>query len=562
MLDSGPQGRRRPRRAAAVCLLFAAAATAQPLVMGYGQSPPLTYRKPDGSPAGLAVEVMEEAARREGIRLEWRYATGGGANLVHARTVEAWPILGIPQPLPEGLFATQPWWRIDHQVATPLGSPIQKPAGLSGKRVAFQDAPFNRALVERHLPAGIIPVPHLAAVEATQAFCRGEADALFLNQYSLHRMMLVRPPECRDGEYQLFGVPEAPLEISIATRVEKRGMVQGLRRRIDEMALDNSLAVIARRYPPVTASQNEQLARLAQARHQRDLLFYGLAAALLLLGVGSYLLARLHREMKARQATEERLRQAQKMEAIGRLAGGVAHDFNNLLTVINGFSALSLSRLPAGDAVRGNLEQILTAGERAADLTRQLLAFGRRQVLQPRPVSLNELVRESEKLLRRLIGEDIELDCALDDSIAPVKADPSQIHQIIMNLAVNGRDAMPEGGRLLIATAMETLGVDGACRHPEVPPGVYVRLSVSDTGHGLDAATRAKIFDPFFTTKELGRGTGLGLSTVHGIVSQSGGFIDVDSEPGQGATFRVFLPAVAGLAARGKSLGADSTPTS
>jgi signal transduction histidine kinase len=548
MLDSGAAVKRGTQRIAAVLLLSAAVAAAQPLVMGYSQFPPLSYRTSSGLAAGLVVEVMEEAARREGIRLEWRYAAGGGPDLLQARTVEAWPTLHTPQPLPKGVFATDPWWHIDTQVLTPLGSPIQKAADLSGKRVAIQDSPFYRSQVERHLPASIVLVPLDTGVAATQAFCRGEADALFLNQYTLHRMMLVRPPECRDGSYQLFGVPEAPLEISIGVGGEKRAVAQRLRQRIDEMALDQTLAEIAQRYPPVTASANEQLARLAKARHQRDLLFYGLAAALVVLGVGGYLLVRLRREMKAHQATEERLREAQRLEAIGRLAGGVAHDFNNLLTVINGFSALSLSRLPAGDPVRGNLEQVLQAGERAADLTRQLLAFGRRQVLQPRLVNLNELLRESEKLLRRLIGEDIALHCALDDSIAPVKADPGQIHQVIMNLAVNGRDAMPEGGKLLISTAMETLGVDGARRHPEAPPGSYVRLSVSDTGHGLDAATRARIFDPFFTTKELGRGSGLGLSTVHGIVSQSGGFIDVESEPGQGATFRVFLPAVAGRA--------------
>ncbi len=240
---------------------------------------------------------------------------------------------------------------------------------------------------------------------------------------------------------------------------------------------------------------------------------------------------------------EDQLRQAQKMEAIGQLAGGVAHDFNNLLTAINGYADLLMSTAEKRDSAHSWLKEIRDAGERAADLTRQLLAFSRRQVLQPQVVDLNAIVRDTERLLRRVIGEDVELACNLDPHTGAVKADPNQIHQLLMNLAVNARDAMPAGGRLTISTANAPDPAAPELSGEEAKAG-YVELMVSDTGHGMDAATRERIFEPFFTTKEQGKGTGLGLSIVYGIVRQSNGGITVDTEPGRGATFRIVLPRV------------------
>jgi PAS domain S-box-containing protein len=239
-------------------------------------------------------------------------------------------------------------------------------------------------------------------------------------------------------------------------------------------------------------------------------------------------------DVTERKNIEAQLLQAQKMESIGRLAGGVAHDFNNLLTVINGYADMVLKRISADDDVYPHLREIRNAGDRAAELTRQLLAFSRKQVLQPKVLSLNDIVLDSDKMLRRLIGEDIELICILDPSLRAVEADPGQLNQVIVNLAVNARDAMPSGGKLIIETANSEQGVS---------------LTVRDTGHGMEAGTLEHVFEPFFTTKGVGKGTGLGLATVYGIVRQSAGHISVASEAGYGTTFTIRLPATDGIAA-------------
>ena len=249
-------------------------------------------------------------------------------------------------------------------------------------------------------------------------------------------------------------------------------------------------------------------------------------------------------DITERAALELQLLQSQKMEAVGRLAGGVAHDFNNLLTVIKGYGELMLEELTTNDPMRAEVEEVQKAADRAASLTRQLLAFSRRQVMAPKIIDLNSVVANMDKLLRRLLGEDVEFHTVLDANLGRVKADPGQVEQVIMNLAVNARDAMPGGGKLTIETMNLDLDTFYAREHVTVAAGPYAMIAVSDTGVGMDAETQSHIFEPFFTTKELGKGTGLGLSTVYGIVKQSGGYIWVYSELGRGTTFKVYLPRV------------------
>jgi two-component system cell cycle sensor histidine kinase/response regulator CckA len=251
-------------------------------------------------------------------------------------------------------------------------------------------------------------------------------------------------------------------------------------------------------------------------------------------------------DVTARHVLEAQLQQAQKMEAVGQLAGGVAHDFNNLLTVVLGFSRLVRENLHEGDPGIADIEEVIQAGVRATALTKQLLAFSRKEVMQPVAVDLNALIGNTHTMLRRLIGEDIEVTLALDAELAPIYADPGQLDQVLINLAVNARDAMPSGGRLTIETANVNLDASFGSKHGPVEAGPYVMLAVSDSGIGMTEEVRARLFEPFFTTKERGRGTGLGLSTVFGIVKQSGGYLYVYSEPGQGATFKIYFPRLAG----------------
>lgn len=300
----------------------------------------------------------------------------------------------------------------------------------------------------------------------------------------------------------------------------------------------------------LTGLDDEAMARQAVRKGAQDYLVKGRLDGYSLSRAARYAVDRKQAE-KALRESEAQLRQAQKMESIGQLACGIAHDFNNLLTVINSYSDMLLGDMGFDDTFRqSGLEQIKEAGHRAASLTRQLLAFSRRQILEPKVLDLNEAVSSMAKLLRRLIGEDIALVLCPHPQLGRVKADPGQVEQIIMNLAVNARDAMPGGGQVTIETMNVELDGSSTRTHPAGRPGSYVLLAVSDTGCGMNADTLARIFEPFFTTKEFGKGTGLGLATVDGIVKQSGGSIRVSSDLGKGTTFKIFFPCVESEAER------------
>jgi len=361
----------------------------------------------------------------------------------------------------------------------------------------------------------------------------------------------------------LLEKPEAGIQLEWVDRLS-RGLTQLAQGKSDLVLLDLSLPdsqgletfdrvqSCAQDVPIVvlTGLDDESMANQAVRRGAQDYLVKGRLDSYLLVRAARYAVERKLAERALRES-EAKLRQSQKMEGIGQLAGGIAHDFNNLLTVINSYSDMLLGEVGFDHPfVRNGLDQIKEAGHRAASLTRQLLAFTRQQVLEPKILDLNESVSTMAKLLRRLIGEDIALVLCPHPALGRVNIDPGQVEQIIMNLAVNARDAMPGGGQLTIETMnVELDGID-AHQPPSVEPGSYVMLKVSDTGCGMDADTQTRMFEPFFTTKGPGKGTGLGLATVYGIVKQSGGNIVVASDLGKGTTFNIYLPRIEGAAER------------
>jgi signal transduction histidine kinase len=392
----------------------------------------------------------------------------------------------------------------------------------------------------------------------------GRADTMAVQKYD------VRRPEAEGGDFEerywspqnspVFG-PDGKIcfiihrveDVTEFVRLKQAGRErEELTRALQHSATQMEAEIYLRAQEVASANRSLQTANTVLARlyHQISLLLSH--ASELHLEPGSAddwdllrnpigpeeILARVSRMIADYQRMQEQLRQSQKMEAVGRLAGGVAHDFNNLLTVIAGYAALLKEELGA-NREQPELEEIQNAVKRAAELTRQLLTFSRKQVWQPRVLDVNGVVSGMEGMLRRLIGEDISLVTALAGDLGKIKADPGQIEQVIMNLAVNARDAMPAGGKLLIETKTTHLE---AGQMASLPAGRYVQLSVSDTGHGMSAETASRIFEPFFTTKEVGRGTGLGLSTALGIVEQSGGTLTVESKLGVGTVFRAYLP--------------------
>jgi PAS domain S-box-containing protein len=321
------------------------------------------------------------------------------------------------------------------------------------------------------------------------------------------------------------------------------GRDQVVGRKVSDFALEGARETHQSEYEKAVAQGGGSIPPIALKRADGTVAKVELSRTVIDIGGERFILS-VGRDVTDRLRLEEQFRQAQKMEAVGRLAGGVAHDFNNVLSVILSYSDFMLADLKPGDPMRGDVEEVQKAGKRAADLTRQLLMFSRQQVIEPKVMDLNEVLTDMDKMLQRILGEDIDLVSLPGQDLGRVRVDPSGIEQVVMNLVVNARDAMPTGGKLTIETANVVLDGEYVDDHIGAKPGPHVMLAVSDSGTGIDAAIRARIFEPFFTTKEMGKGTGLGLSTVFGIVRQNDGSIWVYSEPGKGTTFKIYLPRV------------------
>ncbi len=630
---------------------------------GFRDSPPFYYAAADGHPQGLAVDVLNAAARRSGGTLSWVKLDGSSQDALRDHRIDLWPTM-IRTSQTGPFSVTDPWLEGSYFLVFPRGIPLRRASDAVGRVVTLFRDRFEDELVAQAIP-GSIPYYIGSSDDKLQRVCRGLAAAAFVEGREGQALLLKRPAGCDGVALEFMRVDKATVAYGVGSTFESAAVAERLRREIGRMAEDGELAAIHARWS-ITTADEVRLVHTLQAVRLRNQVSIAGAALLAVALVGAlWITARSRQsqrlaeayaheqeryrrlfernlagvfrsttegrivdcndafarmlgcasredllgrqawdfysdrasrdrvlELITRQGTlanheltlrrvdggqvilienasivdgvngedggiegtvvdvtrqrelEDQYRQAQKLESIGRLAGGVAHDFNNTLTAINGYTELILSSLDPADPNHAMLQHVRKAGQHAESLTRQLLAFSRRQHLQPTVINLNLVVAELRNLVQRVIGEDIALVIDLSPDLASVRADQDQIQQVIMNLAANARDAMPDGGHLTIATTTVAITED-ALPEPGVVPGAYCRLTVTDTGEGMTAEHRMRVFEPFFTTKERGKGTGLGLSTVYGIVKQSGGHIRVRSTSGTGTSFEIDLPAVA-----------------
>ena len=628
--------------------------------IGYGGDRPLHYRGDDGKPTGLAVSMVQEAARRRGIRLEWVQAAMAMEDLRSQRL----DLFVLLTDLPERrnlVHLTTPYLATETAFLVREKSTFHNLGDLASARIAFNNLEVHRLAVARLVP-GSVRIPRGSTTEAIGAIHGGMADAAYVDQYA-GVIGLLDGAASEPLRIIPSGVPVR--QLALASTFESQGPADEIRDEIAKLSENQQLTPVLAHWSMFPVLMSESVDALNQERMKVRALGWGAMVLAILILVFAGLVWRLRqrngllaesesrfrtlaetafegvmihdgvriveanpqfsqlfgydspgeligstgrptiltgesivklqdrisggsnlkpleivgirkdgshfdietqgcnstyrgrkarvvamrdiserkKSVEVRSKLEAQLAQAQKMETVGRLAGGIAHDFNNLLTVIIGYCSLILNDPDVKGRSRNRVSSIQTAGERAAELTGQLLAFSRRQVIKPCPLDFNALVRETWSLMARLIPANIEVVSFLDEGLPMVMADSGQMHQVVVNLLLNARDAMPEGGRLVLETSRVILDASYADQHPEeVVPGNYVLLAVTDNGIGMEPEVASRIFEPFFTTKPTGAGTGLGLATVYGIVRQSGGWIWVYSEPGKGSTFKVYLP--------------------
>jgi signal transduction histidine kinase/CheY-like chemotaxis protein len=514
-------------------------------------SPPFQVRDLNGQPAGISVDLVNQAARRRGIRLQWIYWNNSSQSALVQKKVDLWPLITITPERLKLFHISEPYLQHDYCLLVRDDTPGRRPTDFSTAKIGMANAAIDTMSLRKVLP-NAQPAPRSTISAVIDDVCRGDSGAAFMDRYTAVSALL-QQPGCGSHSLRWIPIPQLRLQLGVGSTFEATAAADAIRGEIGSLAREGKLAEVFGQWGFMSSQDVGSVESLVNARRREARLIAVTVIFALMLLVACGQSFRLVRERSRTRRTEEALResqarymQAQKMESIGRLAGGVAHDFNNLLTVINGYSDLLYQQLPEDDVHRGHADEIRKAGARAAELTHQLLAFGRKQVGRPRPVNLTSLVTESEKMLRLLVGTDVNLITRLDPSLGMVMADPGHLHQVLMNLAANARDAMPHGGSLTIETSNALFDSKDVAAVPESKPGPAVRLCVRDTGVGMDEKTRKNIFEPFFTTKG-NKGTGLGLATVYGIVQQNRGWIDVSSEPGKGSTFQVFLPRVNGV---------------
>ncbi|MCC7156853.1 MAG: response regulator [Bryobacterales bacterium] len=537
------------------------------ITVGAQTSPPYYFVLADGEIDGPVYEVIQEAARRRSLPLDWVADEGGPDHALTTGAADVWPMMGRLVSRTGKYEITRSWLDLSYILVRPYACTAPHAASSEPKSVAHRGTEVTRSIVfDRYPRARKIKVSSHSG--ALRAACSGEADAAVVVEISTEGGPLEPPRECQARGICLNTTPLTTIGFGFGSRPgsrKARAAAVLLRTEIDRMIDDGTLGGILLRWG--VSSGEIRALRAARVASERTNLLAAIALGLLVaVVVLSFVYRRLRRanderkrvhdqlvqsqaalkvEFARRTEMEECFYQSQKMESLGRLAGGVAHDFNNLLTVINGYGEI-LFEETAGTPLRERTAQIVNAGQKAANLTRQLLAFSRKQVVEFKRVSLNAVVEDTTKMLRRVLGPDIELITTLDPALRVVRADTGQLGQVLLNLAVNARDALPGGGTVIIRTQNIVLDETYTAKHPEAVPGPYVQLTVTDTGVGMKPETLERIFEPFFTTKEAGRGTGLGLATVYGIVRQAQGSIAVTSRMGYGTTFSIYLPGLEG----------------